>query len=698
MLTKILSFLSLKRIFGLFFLILLTWWFFSGPEVISKFKGKEKQDEVCDIFIQKNPQLADFIATQKNRFGILSTAAAIESSKVHSLNSEVRRRSIEVRARLSSLFEKDYEKESPFLWSHGTAIDAMEGLPEETDNYLSKLEAAKQDPDYWSLVRDDPIALTSDLLEIDRNLRREYRKNRDWYQEMLEVLIEMIEIAEDEIEEDEKNKAGAFIRLDDLLRVVSDGKPYLMELVPNPRKTPIEACIYFEAFREFGKAIKLVAAEGVSPKEAVEVIILNRDAFYDYQEGSDVYSVEAPEIVALRLIQINRERPSVWKAAQLDGFVLAFDKLTPSLSQSVLEKHPDLGVASLIVTQYEDLASQAAKIVDEYGELGMAVLVQYEGSAIFQNLLRRADADHRIAMVAVLKSDVGLESVFTNPANIDKWIGENGKPLEPQWWENVPGGALTKVIQNYSRGISSDWSEIGWAAWDVADFGLLVVSFGTASAATATAKQAAKQATRQAARQTAKNAVKKLAEAGIRRAGTAARQSAMARLITILTKSGATTVIKWSAKIVIYLSRGATTLLGKLVTACRNITNTVKSIPPGVRQWAARGLLGASLFVRGPERIRALVASINQYAVNLATDSIRSIPAGIEKAYEELKKSVSGNLAFLSNAIYFLVLLVFGYLAVLCLHEGTPQLAFPNFGSGRKAGGRPSSSNSRKKK
>ncbi|PAY16333.1 hypothetical protein CKO51_27150 [Rhodopirellula sp. SM50] len=667
------------------------WWFFNGPEIISRDR-RTTANTVCDSYIQQHPLLADFIADQRNRFGEFNTAVAIESLEGRTLNPAARRRSIDVRARLTSLYSKDPAGDESILWSHGTAIDALRELPDATEDYLTQLEAAKQDSGYWSLVRDDPVALTSRLLRNDKDLRGDYRENRDWYLEMMEVLMAMLEV-----KVDPDSSESGFIELDDLLRVASDVKPHLMQLVPKPGETPIEASIYFETFRQFGEAIVMAAAEGVSPKEAAEVIVLNRDALVTGEDEINGEKIADPAGIAARLIELYRKRPDVWKAAQRDGYVLSFDKLTPGLSQSVLEKHPDLGAASLIVTQYPDLATQAASIVNEYGDLGMAVLVQYDGSEKFRELLRSADVDHRIAMVAVLKSDVGLESALENPAYIDKWIGKDGKPLEDEWWTNVPLiGGVGKVAVNYATGVPSDWSEIGWAAWDVADVGLMVVSLGSSKIVTESAKQTAKQT----AKRVGKSAAQKLTETGLKRGAVAAtKPTAMARLIAVARASSSTKPIRWTARTTIQLARVSQTVGSKLVAASGQIIRTAKSIPPGVRRWAARGLLGASLFVRGPERIRALISSMNEYGKQMIADTIDAIPAAISKAMNRLKDEM-GNLARgnFATLIYMIVLLGAGLLAAMLLLGLRPRIAFANSNMSAKANGRRKSTSTRKKK
>ncbi len=669
--------LNPKRLLGLACVAFGIFWLFNGREIISRSQSQPESKLVTD-FKRSHPKVADWLAEQQDRLGLFNTAVAIESLHGHSLNPEALKQSIQIRARLTALYQEDQANDESVLWSHGIAIDAMSEQPNETEAYLSELEAARSDQDYWSLVRNDPVALSSNLLKSNLEMRKDYQENQLWYLAMSEVLVAMIGITPNANTNEED---AGFIHLDDLLVVNNDGKPYLMTLVPNPSETPVEACIYYETFRQFGQVISMAANQGVPPREATEVIVLNRDSLLNDDNEVAGAKVKDPTSMAARLVTLHRNRPSVWAAAQRDGYVLTFDELTPGLSQSVLEKHADLGAASLIVTQYPDVATQAAAMVDHYGELGVAVLAQYAGSDNFHKLLGNTSVDHRIAMVAVLKSDVGLESVISDPSYIEKWIGEDGKPLSDEWWVNVPlVGGIGKVAKNYATGVPSDWSEIGWAAWDVADVGLMVFSLGASKIATEAAKQSAKQI--------GKSAAKKMASAGVRRTMKAqAKPSAMARLIAVAKASKAATPIRWTTRTIIYARHGTKSMGGKLIATGHNVIRTAKNIPPGVRIWAARGILGASLYIRGPERVRALIKSLNQYAKNLVSDTIEAIPKAVTAAMDKLKQAatdaVSGNFTMLLN---FLIVGVFAVLATAMFLDLGPHFSFA--GSSNRAAAR----------
>lgn len=663
-------FLRPKRLFALAFLVACVFWLYNGKELISRSDGSAESATVAK-YKQENPKAADYITRAQDRFGQFNTAVALQATEGTYFNPKTMEQAVDLRARLVLLYRDDRINDPGFLWSHGMAVDAMSAMQTEADAYLSKLEAAKEDQDYWSLVRNDPVALSSELLKTDLKLRQQYTDHRDWYISLMEVLVAMIGVSDNSTL---KEETADFIQLDDLLAVTRNSGPLMRDLVVNPAEAPIETCIYYETFRQFGDVILLTAKEGVPVKETVEVVILNRDNLLNDDEERSGSPVGNPTSVASRLIKLHQDRPGVWAAAQRDGYVLSFDELTPSLAQSVLEEHADLGPASLIVTQYSDVATQAAKIVQRYGQLGIAVLAQYEGSDRFRQLLQSGDVDHRIAMVAVLKADEGLEAAIGNPKYVDKWIGGDGDPLKDQWWVGVPlVGGIAKVAVNYADGVPSDWSEIGWAAWDVADVGLMVVSLGTSKVLTSGAKQAIKQT----AKLTGKSAVKKMTKSGAKRSAGIAGPTALSRMVNAIKASKVVAPIRWTSRTIISVAGKGATMGGKLVATSQRIVQTAKRIPAPVRIWAARGLLGASLFVRGPERIKILIKALNRYANALVADAIKAIPQAIsdtiEKFKEEAKNMFGGNLA---SFAYLSIAALLGLAAIAMFFDVGQKLSF----------------------
>lgn len=665
-----------KRLAATMFAVASVFWLYNGQAIVSRSDGSAEMAIVTN-FKRDNPKAADYITRAQERFGQFNTAVAIQATDRTYLNPEAAKQAFDVRSRLVALYRGDRTEDPDFLWSHGMAVDAMSDLPEEADEYLIELEKARGDLDYWSLVRSDPVALTSKLLKTDVDLRKEYTEHRDWYIALTEVLVAMIGVMDDP---NQAAETADFIRLDDVFAVTRGSGSLLRQLVPNPGESPVETCIYFETFRQFGEVISLTAKEGIPLNETVEVIVLNRDALLTDSEEHTGSPVGLPINVAARLVNLHQTRPGVWSAAQRDGYVLTFDELVPSLAQPVLEKHGELGPASLIVTQYPDLATQAAEIVQRYGQLGIAVLAQYDGSDRFRQLLKSNDVDHRIAMVAVLKADEGLEAALENPSYVDKWIGKDGDPLKDQWWVGVPlVGSIAKVAVNYADGVPSDWGEIGWAAWDIADIGLMVASFGSSKVLTSGAKQAVKQT----AKRTGKAAAKKMSSQAAKKSLRSVRPTALSRMVTAIQTSKVAAPIRWTQRTIIAVDGTRKTLGGKMVMAGQRIVQTAKKIPAPVRKWTARGLLGASLFVRGPERIRILITALNDYVTEKIGDIVDALPGAIEAAIDRSKTAANAMLqGKFTSLVYLLVAGFLGVVAIALFFDAGPKLSFAGFGSG----------------
>jgi hypothetical protein len=148
----------------------------------------------------------------------------------------------------------------------------------------------------------------------------------------------------------------------------------------------------------------------------------------------------------------------------------------------------------------------------------------------------------------------------------------------------------------------------------------------------------------------------------------------MTRLISAAKASKSAAPIRWTSRAVIHVTRATKTMGGKLITASNRVIQMAKSIPPGVRKWAARGMLGASLFVRGPERVRALIDSLNKNAADFVSDAINAIPKAVADAIERVKQTAmeaaGGNVSLLVN---IMVIGISGLFAFVFLFDVGPR-------------------------
>ncbi|MFN6334229.1 MAG: hypothetical protein ACK5TX_13685 [Planctomyces sp.] len=585
-------------------------------------------------FTARNPELADWIAKQKQQYGLHATAVATRSCQGPS---SFDTKAAQSTLRLTAICMQDGVCDETALYAHGAVFDALQSNPRQSEAFLQALENSRNNASQWSLVRNDPIALSSEKLRNDPAAAAIYGQHHDWFHEMLEVAMEHIEMQTPPAGSiDGVPQLSTSSLLDDLLADQVTRKSRFMRLVPHPNQTPEKACVCFAAFRDYGNLIHAAADEGVPVEEVTDVVIQNRDFLGEDGVLTEFDRQSRTEKLSETLVQMYRQRPSVWEAARSDSFVLHFDSLVPAYSQSILHNHPDLGIASLIATQYGEVAHLAAAIVDRYGELGAAILNHYCESELFAAVLKLPDVDYRVAMIAILERDAGLEAVRANPAYLNKMIDENGKPRTADWWEHVPlAGGIANVARNYAKGYPSAWSEIGWAAWDVADAALITVSFGTSKVVTTAAKHSARSIGRKAAA--------RLTATARRTAVATAHGTGLGRLLARAKQTTGGIALQWTAGTVLHLGSSmlATGHRVSVLTA-RSIRSAKSSLPPGLRKYIARGVLAASLIARTPQRVEGLSGSVQDAARSLTAAAGR-IPTQIANAMSELQSALTGN-------------------------------------------------------
>ena len=109
----------------------------------------------------------------------------------------------------------------------------------------------------------------------------------------------------------------------------------------------------------------------------------------------------------------------------------------------------------------------------------------------------------------------GIQDTFNriedNVKWVDRYVSKDGKLTEEKasLIEACPFvGGMATVAKNWAKGYPCEWSEIGWAALDVADCALLIASLGASSAVTV-GKSAATTTAKNAARIAVKNTFRK---------------------------------------------------------------------------------------------------------------------------------------------------------------------------------------------
>ena len=90
-----------------------------------------------------------------------------------------------------------------------------------------------------------------------------------------------------------------------------------------------------------------------------------------------------------------------------------------------------------------------------------------------------------------------ITDASTDPGYVNKYFDEQGRLKDPdRWWEALPGGSVAKVVANKLQGYPCSWSELGWAAFDAVDVGLMVFTLGTSKVVTTAGKTTVKTSAR----------------------------------------------------------------------------------------------------------------------------------------------------------------------------------------------------------
>jgi hypothetical protein len=240
-----------------------------------------------------------------------------------------------------------------------------------------------------------------------------------------------------------------------------------------------------------------------------------------------------------------------------------------------------------------------------------------------------------------MEGDVGLEKLASDPRYLAKLVDEQGTPRKADWWQAVPVvGGIANVARNFATDRPSDWSEMGWAAWDVVDAALIVGSLGASKVATEVGKQGLKTAARVAGREAAASAgTRTVAVAATRTpsllegiAKTSARSTSRAASGLAVSSTGkiaaATAArvgilsasLRIGSRVVVLVARPMMAVSAKAFQTTRRVFAAAASMPPAIRLWVTRGLLGISLMARTPRTAAIVASSIADFTTSVVDE------------------------------------------------------------------------------
>lgn len=616
----------------------LLFWLRYGEQVLSGQRVDPAQQIIAEYrgeFESRHPEAFHWLQQQQEQYGERVLAASIRSQRGTLTSFENQQQLIRNSARLISLYEQDPLRDEAILWSHGTALQVAQDDRELSEEFLRRLEIARADEQLWAVVRDNPIALSSDLIMTSESHRAFYAAEQNWLDDIMTALVQTVDVPQPTSQPSEaialrfdETIAPPAISLDAVLEIAYENRACLKDAIPDPLTSPSQTAVVFLMFLEHRELLPTLCREGVPAMEAVEVLLLNSDTLGLNAPPESAAPNDPITATAAKLVRIHREKKLIWEQARREPLLLQFDELVPAFSMRLLEKFPEHGIPALIVTQYAEAPVAAAIAIDRYGELAIAVLVHYADSPRFVELLGRGDRGYQTVMVAAMESDVGLEKLSSDPRYLSKLIDDQGQPRKADWWQAVPVvGSIANVARNYATDRPSDWSEIGWAAWDVADAMLIVGSLGTSKLLTEAGKQGIKVTARGAGRQAA-------LRAGGR--STLSSSAAPARSLTALQRlgqltsrasgtAGATTraaatsaTLRIAGRVVALTAQPVLAVTHRAYLASRVMFTAASRVPPLVRLWVSRGLLGISLFARTPAMLRSIAAGAANFTAAVA--------------------------------------------------------------------------------
>ena len=524
---------------------------------------------------------------------------------------------------------RDAEKRAAFLTSYGTACEGLTlgGAWDAASDFVGLLEQAAGLPNVWPLVRDDPLALVlwSHLDDPELKLLSFYHRNRDWLAEPLASIDLRSTVGNCTVE----SALAKLAQHEEVLRIaVQQGKlgVYALAVILS-HGTLVDIC------RE---------RYDLDPSEVISVIVLNRDVLGD-REGDSRWIGEK----ASWLATVRQRHPTVWFAAGMTPWALRLHRDAPHVSDALLEKYGADDIAALIYQHFEDAdrVASAARAIDRYGDLAIYVLNRYEDEVFMTRLgdyLVDEDIGIRIVPFVIRFGDGTFNRIENDKDWVDRYFHPDGTPrIDPlEWVQYVPGGSALHVARNWAKGYPCEWSEIGWAAVDVADIALTVASFGGSKAVTGPAKVAATGA-RNAARSEAA-AVK-----GARAARASSWRKALAEFRTAPARSG--TRMSRAAEMARSIKTG-TAVLGEALWGTTRLAaapaklayrggqralDAWKALGSVKRVWIYRGLLGLGLYVTITDRtlpnldaistgVGALIGKAAAGAVTMTGDALAS--------------------------------------------------------------------------
>ena len=674
---------------------------------ISKGVAVDSPIETARVLIEEyketNPKLANDIARLQKEFGAQAVAIKLKvdaqrmagtGADAQLLERQLDRGAVPYEIRLASLAKRsnlDLEPKAleTFLDEYGTYCEAILE-PEFLDVYLARIERLADNPRVWPVVREDIGApVIWDAVEGDEELWAFFVREREWLRDPLFAIHALFDTAMKDGLAGEWDRSEPLLPLRDAIIAAKRFDPLVKLAVEEYKKLGDEegeeegAAIILGTFMHYGHTIESAVNDyGLPRYEVVAVLYANPGVFEPDSRIPEQDKASGFE-QASYLREVYNEQQTVWQYALSSPLALKLYKDVPLYAQQLLERYGDHD--EFVVLLYRDYVRDleaAAQAIVKYEDLAIWVLGEYRDDERMHKFLADPEVGHRTVPFVMRFFPNGLDKLEHDKRFVNKYFDEEGKQLDDErWWEALPAGGVAKVAVNWANGKPCEWSELGWAAFDVVTLApaLLAapVTGGQSLVLTTTARQTVKPGVKSAVRIGGKSLVKSsgktLTKAGVK---TMAKPAAKT-----LGKKGAKTVLRRYAGVMGRTTWGALKVGGKgtvkvagkmgkgIKTVSKKTQAAWRALGPVGRRRALRIAAAGAIVYKAYARREALAKAPEQTG-ELLGRSLRAIGSGFSTALVAAAKEmlpVSGACLWQPGLVYALVLILLGGFTVYSL-------------------------------
>jgi len=665
----------------LFFLILFAGlaWFFKGGDLLQGSEGvyERKLRELLGKIEKSNPEAAKRIkeAGKRDPYAVSVAVATLKNQKDYekqitkfseSLKDDEPNAFIEaIELSVDKNLVHDNEDRKKVIYAHGSFLYLKESelikkalvtknLEEQgkykddiqklVNEHFDRLKKFSKEPGTWEIVKYDPVAVMVFTEVEDSKLRQFYVENHEWVQDMFSQFQNLPQ---------EKDKEGSSVSIKSVLETASLYYPETKKAVVDQKQN---GCGFgpmgFQLFFKYGDLIKTcVDKEKVLPLcETLEIFFSQQDYLNSFIEKHATES--AASLLARNLGEIKKTSPDLWRAAKASPGALDLYEDAKEFANDVFKKCDGINVQDLLYADYftpdRVLLKNAAHALAKWGQLAFYTLNEYSESVNNKptsgnqvpkktinsnefndnNFKKALSKDFRTVFYVFRNGQSGISEILAKPKCIDKFVDDKGELKPEALLKSIPilGGPVT-VFDNWVNGYPNSYAELGWAALDVADGALLVMTLGV-SAETTVAKTAAKTAAKELARKAAQETAKK----GIKTTFSKFAESTLSKFIRVLSVTD---------KVFLSIPSGLLRFAGKTINIALYLAKTAvktwSGLPSGFKSFVYKSFLAITISV-------SIVFRTIPALWNLLLDEIKKLP-------EELKKILVNAPKDLTDAI-----------------------------------------------